>query len=103
MYSQKVKIFSWRQVLLRKCKHELWNSVYRITDIKNFFSTILVYIAILGEEEINPKYTFQRGSPVINQHLISEPGFVLIINSKWDSKLSFDTNLLFILENNLEV
>lgn len=53
-----------------------------LTDSKLVFPTILVYVAILGKKEIKPKYTVKRGSPVINQYLTSEPGFVLIINSK---------------------
>lgn len=72
------------------------------TDWKPVFSTISVHIAILGNK-INPKYTVKGGLPVINQYLTSEPGLVLIINSKQYSKLSFDTNLSFIPESNLGV
>lgn len=73
------------------------------TDWKAVFPTISVHIAVLGKKEINPKYTVKGGLPVINQYLTSEPGFVLIINSKQDSTLSFDTNLLFIPGSDLGV
>lgn len=64
---------------------------------------IWVYIAILRKKKINPKYTVKGGLPVINWYVTSDSDFVLIINLKQESKLSFDTSLLFVLENDLEV